>query len=173
MLKARGPQFISRGIRVSRHAPWISHLLFVDDCLIFTQASKRGAYRISDILDIYNRGSGQLVNKNKSTIFFSNNCEQPAKQEMHDALQIPNEALGEKYLGLRPWLEKSLMVLLIMWLTGLGTLSMVGGGQLLSCAGREVLIKANAQVVPTYLMSFFKLLAPTCKVIKIYIYIYI
>jgi hypothetical protein len=100
MLKARGPQFISRGIRVSRYAPWISHLLFVDDCLIFTQASKRGAYRISDILDIYNRGSGQLVNKNKSTIFFSNNCEQPAKQEMHDALQIPNEALGEKYLGL-------------------------------------------------------------------------
>ena len=41
MLTARGPQFISRGVRVSCHAPWISHLLFADDCLIFTQASKR------------------------------------------------------------------------------------------------------------------------------------
>jgi hypothetical protein len=56
MLKARGPQYISKGVRVSRHAPWISHLLFADDCLIFTQASKRGADRIAEILELYNRG---------------------------------------------------------------------------------------------------------------------
>jgi hypothetical protein len=47
MLKARGPQFLSKGVRVSRHSPWISHLLFADDCLIFTQATKRGVDRIS------------------------------------------------------------------------------------------------------------------------------
>lgn len=35
MLKNIGPQYISRGVRVSRHAPWISHLLFADDCMIF------------------------------------------------------------------------------------------------------------------------------------------
>lgn len=100
LLKSRGPQFISRGIRVSLHAPWISHLLFADDCLIFTQASKRGADRISEILEVYNRGSGQLVNKHKSAVFFSENCDQATKQEVIQALQIPNEALGEKYLGL-------------------------------------------------------------------------
>lgn len=43
------------------------------------------------------------------------------------------------------------------------------GSQLLSCAGREVPIKANAQAVPTYPMSCFKLPAPTCKQIKNYI----
>jgi hypothetical protein len=64
LLKARGPQYISRGFIVSRHAPWISHLLFADDYMIFTQASKRGADRIAEILDLYNKGSGQLVNKN-------------------------------------------------------------------------------------------------------------
>jgi hypothetical protein len=37
MLKVWGPQFISIGIRI--RAPWISHRLFIDDCLIFTQAS--------------------------------------------------------------------------------------------------------------------------------------
>jgi hypothetical protein len=42
MLKAKGPQFLSRGIRVSCQAPWFSHLLFADDCLIFTQANRRG-----------------------------------------------------------------------------------------------------------------------------------
>lgn len=69
LLKSRGPQFISKGIRVSCRAPWISHLLFADDCLIFTQASERGADRINEILELYNRGSGQLVNKGKSAVF--------------------------------------------------------------------------------------------------------
>jgi hypothetical protein len=35
LLKARGPLFLSRGIRVGVHAPWISHLLFADDSIIF------------------------------------------------------------------------------------------------------------------------------------------
>ena len=73
MLKVRGPQYISRGVRVSLHSPWISHLLFADDCLIFTQASKRGAERIA--LGMYNIGTGQLVNKQKSAVFFSENCD--------------------------------------------------------------------------------------------------
>lgn len=58
MIKNVGPLYVSRGVRVSRHAPCISHLLFVDDCLIFTQASKRGADRVTAILDDYNRGFG-------------------------------------------------------------------------------------------------------------------
>jgi hypothetical protein len=144
LLKARGPQYIFRGIRISQHAPWISHLLFKDDCLIFTQASKRGVDRVGEILDIYNRGSEKLVNKSKSTIFFSDNCGPEVKEEVHEALQIPTEALDEKYLGLPTTVGS----------TTEGTFDYVAdrirnfvhgwGGQLLSCAGREVLIKANA-----------------------------
>lgn len=94
-------------MRVSRHAPWISHLLFAYDCLIFTQASKRGANRIAEVLELYNRGSGKLVNKSKSVIFFSANCVHEVKQEVHGGLQIPTEALGEKYLGLPTVVGKS------------------------------------------------------------------
>lgn len=53
MLKNIGPLYVSRGVRVSRNAPWISHLLFADDCLIFTQASRRGADRVAKILEDY------------------------------------------------------------------------------------------------------------------------
>lgn len=42
------------------------------------------------------------------------------------------------------------------------------GGKLLSCAGREVLLKANAQAVPTYPMSCFKLSGSACKKLKNY-----
>ena len=61
--QGEGSQYISRGVWVSLNSPWISHLLFANDCMTFTQDSRRGAERIADILDMYNRGLGQLVNK--------------------------------------------------------------------------------------------------------------
>jgi hypothetical protein len=68
--------------------------------MIFTQATRRAADRIAEILELYNRGSGQLVNKQKSAVSFSENCDDESRQEVHESLQIPTEALGEKYLGL-------------------------------------------------------------------------
>jgi hypothetical protein len=49
MLKNCGPQYIAKGIRVGIHAPWISHLLFADDSMIFMQANKRSADRLACI----------------------------------------------------------------------------------------------------------------------------
>jgi hypothetical protein len=68
MLKFSGQEFLSKGIRVGIHAPWISHLLFADDCIVFTQALALGATRLHAILDAYQQGSGQMVNKEKSAI---------------------------------------------------------------------------------------------------------
>jgi hypothetical protein len=104
-----------------------------------------------------NRGSGQLVNKEKSVIFYSNNCQFEDKEAIHNSLQINVEALGEKYLGLPTTVGK----------VSDGVFNYIPGrirpfvsgwsDKLLSCAGREVLIKANAQAVPTYPMSCFEL----------------
>jgi len=81
-------------MRVGIHAPWISHLLFADDCIIFSEASQRGAQHLQEILNIYGRGSGQLVNKEKPAIFFSKNCGDDSKQEVREVLQIDTEALA-------------------------------------------------------------------------------
>lgn len=40
------------------------------------------------------------MNKNKSAIFFSPNCDQESKDDVHNSLQIAVEALGESYFGL-------------------------------------------------------------------------
>lgn len=85
---------LAKGMRVGIHAPWISHLLFADDCIIFSEASQRGAQHLQEILNIYGRGSGQLVNKEKSAIFFSKNCGDDSKQEVREVLQIDTEALA-------------------------------------------------------------------------------
>jgi hypothetical protein len=80
LLNHSGPRFLSKGIRVRIHAPWISHLIFVDDCLVFTQANDKGANRLKEILLAYQKGSSQMVNMSKSAIFFSSNCEDQAKE---------------------------------------------------------------------------------------------
>ena len=71
LLKSVGPLHLSRGVRVGIHAPWVSHLLFADDCIVFSEGSQRGAARLQEILDTYSRESGQQVNRDKSAVFFS------------------------------------------------------------------------------------------------------
>ena len=106
LLRAVGPAHLSRGVRVGIHAPWVSHLLFADDCIVFSEASQPGAERLQEILNVYSRGSGQSVNKEKSAVFFSNNCTD-VKHEVRSVLQIDTEALAEKYLGLPTALGRS------------------------------------------------------------------
>ena len=88
LLNSIGPVHLLRGVRVGIHAPWILHLFFADDCIVFSEASRRGADRLHEVLSIYSRGSGQLVNKEKSAIFFSSNYQDEEKAEVSLVLQI-------------------------------------------------------------------------------------
>jgi len=78
----------------------VSHLLFAGDCIVFSEASQRGAVRLQEILDGYSRGSGQLIYRDKSAVFFSKNCDDHMKQAVCQELNIDTEALSDKYLGL-------------------------------------------------------------------------
>lgn len=104
--KIVGPVHLARGVRVGIHAPWISHLLFADD-IVFSEASQRGAARLQHIMDVYSRGSGQMVNRDKSTVFFSTNCDEPVKQVVRQELHIDTKALSNKYLCLPTTLGRS------------------------------------------------------------------
>lgn len=162
LLRGIGPLHLSRGVRVGIHAPWISHLLFTDDCFVFSEASHRGASRLQEVLDIYSRGSGQLVNKDKFAIFFSSNCTADTKLEVRNVLQIETEALAEKYLGLPTALGRSTMEAFEYMPSRLRGLMGAWSGREASCAGREILVKSIAQAIPTYPMSCFMIPKDTC-----------
>jgi hypothetical protein len=161
MLKFSGPQFLAKGVRVGVHAPWVSHLLFADDYLVFTQASERGGLRLADILRSYQEGSDHMVNISKSAIFFSANCDNATKAEMKQSTGIGTEALCEKYLGLPTAVGQSTTEAFEPIPAKIRGLMGGCSEKLLSGAAKEVLIKSVAQATAVYPMNCFLLSSRT------------
>jgi hypothetical protein len=88
------------GIKVASSALTVSHLLFADDSLLFFRAYVADASIIKETLDTYCGASGQRVNMNKSSIFFAKGVDQQSRDEIKLILNVHNESLNEKHLGL-------------------------------------------------------------------------
>lgn len=67
---------IIKGVKVCRSRPTISHLLFADDCILLAEATEMRAQSLKQVLNEYERSSGQCVNYDKSTVFFSSNTQE-------------------------------------------------------------------------------------------------
>ena len=61
------------GVSICRRAPSISHLLFADDSLLFCQANDRETKIVMEFLKLYAEASGQCINMDKSSVYFSGN----------------------------------------------------------------------------------------------------
>lgn len=143
-----------------------SHILFADDCIVFSEASQRGARRLQDVLETYSRGSGQLVNRDKSAVFFSRNSTEEMKVAVRQTLSIGQEALAERYLGLPTAVGRSSMEAFEFLPSRISKVIGTWSGRQASFAGHEVLLKSVAQAVPTYTMSCILLSKTTCRKLK-------
>ena len=135
----------------------VSHLLFANDCLLFYEASMEECNRLLDILGRYEAASGQAINRQKTSIFFSRNTKLEVKDAIKNMLEarIMNEC--EKYLGL-PMVGGQSKVSTFKELQERITKRVKGWKEkFILKAGREVLIKTIAQAIPTYSMSIFKI----------------
>ncbi|KAM0905175.1 hypothetical protein ACQ4PT_017547 [Festuca glaucescens] len=149
-------------VEICRRAPGVSHLLLADDTMLFFKATADQATVVRNVLNTYAEATGQLLNLGKCSILFSESCPADLVLEVKQILGVTQEVFEPKYLGLlvpEGWMHKgrfeslqaNLWKRLIDW-----------AEKYMSTGAKEVLIKAVAQAIPTYIMSVFKLPASVC-----------
>ncbi|XP_074305649.1 uncharacterized protein LOC141640869 [Silene latifolia] len=87
------------GIKLSRHSPAISHLLYADDSLLCLRLTSTGCETLRSILNYFSSISGQMINHQKSYIKFSPNSPADFKEHITDILQVQTKSNFGLYLG--------------------------------------------------------------------------
>ena len=80
MIKKEEREGLLKGVAVSREASQISHLLFADDSIVFCRAFVEECDRLIKVLEDYEGESGQKLNKEKTSLFFSKNTQRETKE---------------------------------------------------------------------------------------------
>ena len=74
--------------------------MFADDFLLFCRATIGEAEVINEILRTYANASGQCINMEKSSVFFSSNTQASHRAEIVSVLEVKKVERFETYLGL-------------------------------------------------------------------------
>ena len=74
---------------ICRNGPKVSHLFFADDIVLFCRATEAECNKISEILEVYEKGSGQKINREKTNLFFISNTPLPLQEQIQQILGIP------------------------------------------------------------------------------------
>jgi hypothetical protein len=103
------------------------------------------------------KASGQKLNKEKTFLFFSRNTSTTKREEITQCSRLKATEKYEKYLGLPTLVGRSRLKAFKgikdkVWVR-LNDLKV----QFLSQAGKEILIKAVIQAIPTYCMECFSI----------------
>ncbi|KAL9670862.1 hypothetical protein QQ045_008421 [Rhodiola kirilowii] len=143
------------GISICRKAPVISHLFFADDSIFYLKAERGKAENLHHILRLYETVSGQKINYEKSEICFSKNTPVEVRLSICDILRVPQVGCHSKYLGLLLLAEQKKSELFRGIVDKVWRKVKDWKCRLLSAGGREVLVKAVIQAIPTYMMSVY------------------
>lgn len=149
-----------------KRGPRLSHLFFADDSSLFCKANSVEWRRLMRLLEKYENASGQKLNKDKTSIFFSRNTSLDRRHEITQLLGIQPTHKYVKYLGLPTFVGKS-------WNRAFKSINDEVWNRLqnwkvkfLSQVGKEILLKVVIQAIPTYNMSIFQLPISLCKEIN-------
>ncbi|KAL6144500.1 hypothetical protein ACLB2K_055192 [Fragaria x ananassa] len=163
LLVSRCEQGELHGIQISPNGPGITHLFFADDSLFFLKADEVNCLRLKSILDEYCLASGQSINYDKSSLFFSPNTPGALRENINMILQINDTPNPGKYLGLPTIWGRSKKEAFGFIRSRLQSKLQGWKQNQLSLAGKMVLIKSVAFAIPTYPMNCFKLPVTLCR----------
>jgi hypothetical protein len=151
------------GVPTSKRGSRLSHLLFADDSLFFCKANQVEWRRVLRLLGLYEGGSGQKINLQKTSIFFSRNTSLERRQEILALSGLSEATCCDTYLGLPTLVGRSRIQSFSRIKDRVWKRLNDWKVRFLSQAGMEILLKAVVQAIPTYCMSVFLLPVSLCK----------
>jgi hypothetical protein len=117
----------------------------------------------SRILRTYEKGPGQQLNMAKTSIFFSRNTSEERRQEILELSGLSEAHRIDTYLGLPTFVGKSRTLAFKNIIDKVTKRLDNWKVSFLSQAGKEILLKAVVQAIPTYSMGVFQLPITLCK----------
>jgi hypothetical protein len=154
------------GVPTSKRGPRLSHLFFADDSMVFCKANSVKWRRLFRILGTYEAGSGQKLNIQKTAIFFSWNTSAEKREEILSLSRLTEANRIDTYLGLPCLVGKSRVQAFNNIKDRIWKKLQDWKVKYLSQAGKEILLKAVIQAIPTYNMSVFQLPITLCREIN-------
>ena len=140
-------------VKASRSGPAFSHLMFTDDLVLFAKADSSNCSIIRDVLDEFCAVSGQTINDSKSKVYFSPNMDQDSRESLSDILGFVSTPNLGKYLGIpikHPNSSSQDYDFILDRVKG----KLAGWkANLLSLAGRAVLVQSSTETIPSYAMQ--------------------
>ena len=74
------------GFSICKRGPKLTHLFFADDNLLFCKANAQECGNVLKILAEYEEVSGQKINKEKTSLFFSKSTNNVVREEIKNVL---------------------------------------------------------------------------------------
>lgn len=150
------------GIQFGNNGPLVSHLYFTEDSLLFAKATESNAQAVMNILHAYWITSGQLVNFQKSFLYFSKRVNDNVRSALNGMLGVTFGEGGRKYLGLPFLTSRSKHVLFSDAKDKVREKLSRWKEKLLTEAGKEILTRSVIQAIASYAIQCFKLPKNLC-----------
>lgn len=125
--------------------------------MVFCRTTEGEATNLKELLDTYAVVSGHVINFKKSEMTFSRGTHSDKKTGIAQILGVKLVDKHDKYLGMPAALGKSKKEIFSVLCERIWKCINEWGEKSLSEAGKEVLIKAVLQSIPTYIVSCFQL----------------
>lgn len=116
-----------------------------------------------EILKQYGQASRQLINTEKSSIFFSKNVAEKEWKEVLEELKGMNDVKQSKYLGLPLVIGRSKSQVFDFIKTKVVDTISGWKEKMLSMEAKEILLKSVVMALPAYVMSVCRLPKGLCK----------
>lgn len=125
---------------------------FVEDAVIFCKAKEEGVQELMAVLQCYAEASGQVINREKSSLYFGSKCSRQKRRQIAICTNIQGKDENGKYLGINADFGASKNAVFEGVREALERRINGWAELFLSLAGKEVLIEVVAMALPNYAM---------------------